>query len=74
MINHTSFAGSYLIVPTEILKYFYSHFGMIFRQAAQQIRARVKHDGFETSVIEVNADDLKQFLHVLQTIPSPGLS
>lgn len=48
-----------------------SHFGVSFRQAAQQIRARVKHDGFETSVIEVSADDLKQFLHVLQTIPSP---
>ncbi len=52
---------------------FRNHFGMSFRQAAQQIRARVKHDGFETSVIEVNADDLKQFLHVLQTIPTPHL-
>lgn len=50
---------------------FRNHFGMSFRQAAQQIRARVKHDGFETSVIEVNGDDLKQFLHVLQTIPMP---
>jgi len=50
---------------------FRNHFGSSFRQAAQQIRARVKHDGFETSVIEVNGDDLKQFLHVLQTIPIP---
>lgn len=50
---------------------FRNHFGSSFRQAAQQIRARVKHDGFESSVIEVNADDLKQFLHVLQTVPVP---
>lgn len=50
---------------------FRNHFGMCFRQAAALVRARVKHDGFQSSVIEVNADDLKAFIHTLQTIPSP---
>lgn len=44
-------------------------FGMAFRKAAQSVRARVQHDGFDTSVIEVKEEDLKPFLQTLQTIP-----
>ena len=48
---------------------FYSRFGMAFRRATQALRARVKHDGFESSLIEIKAADLKPFLQELQTIP-----
>ena len=46
-----------------------NRFGAIFRRAAQMVRARVKHDGFDTAMIEVKAGDLKTFLQTLQTIP-----
>lgn len=46
-----------------------NRFGTAFRRAAQAVRARVKHDGFDTSMIEVKAEDLKGFLQTLQTIP-----
>lgn len=46
-----------------------NRFGLAFRRAAQVVRARVKHDGFDTSIIEVKAEDLKSFLQTLQTIP-----
>ncbi len=44
----------------------FSHFGLAFRRAAQSIRARVKHDAFESAMIEVKSDDIKAFLHALQ--------
>lgn len=46
-----------------------NRFGLAFRRAAQTVRARVKHDGFDSAMIEVKADDLKGFLQTLQTIP-----
>ena len=42
---------------------------MAFRRAATKVNARVKHDGFETAMIEVRAEDLKSFISTLQTIP-----
>jgi cell division control protein 45 len=44
-------------------------FGIAFRRAAQTVRARVKHDGFDSAMIEVKSEDLKGFLQTLQTIP-----
>lgn len=46
-----------------------NRFGYAFRQAAEMVRARVKHDGFESALIEIRAGDLKGFLQTLQTIP-----
>lgn len=46
-----------------------SHFGLAFRRAATAVRARFKHDGFDSSLIEVKAANLKAFLQTLQTIP-----
>lgn len=46
-----------------------NRFGLAFRRAAQTMRARVKHDGFDTSMIEVRAEDLKGFLQTLQSLP-----
>lgn len=45
-----------------------NRFGLAFREVTTRIRARVRHDGFETSVIEIKQEDLKLFLHTLQTL------
>jgi cell division control protein 45 len=45
-----------------------NRFGLAFRRAAQIVRARVKHDGFDSAMIEVKSEDLKGFLQTLQTI------
>jgi len=42
-------------------------FGVAFREAADKCSARIKHDGFETSVMEVQKDDLNKFLEVLHS-------
>lgn len=47
----------------------HNKFGIAFRDAALKVNARVKHDGFESSLIEVRAEDLRSFLQTLQTIP-----
>lgn len=47
----------------------HNRFGIAFRDAAIKVNARVKHDGFESSLIEVRAEDLRSFLQILQTIP-----
>lgn len=47
----------------------HNRFGIAFRDAAIKVNARVKHDGFESSLIEVRAEDLRSFLQTLQTIP-----
>ncbi len=41
-------------------------FGTAFSNAARQAKARVKHDGFERAVIEVEKDSLQRFLEWLQ--------
>jgi cell division control protein 45 len=42
-------------------------FGVAFRDAADRTNARIKHDGFETAMMEVQKDDLKHFLEVLHS-------
>ena len=37
-----------------------SKFGMLFRKAAEQTSAQVKHDGFDLSVIEIKKEDLRK--------------
>jgi cell division control protein 45 len=43
----------------------HSKFGTAFRLAAENINARIKHDGFETSVIEVDQVDAQRFIESL---------
>ncbi len=38
---------------------------MRFRKAAGEANARVKHDGFETSIIEIFRDDFQAFIDEL---------
>ena len=42
-----------------------SRFGAAFRGAAQRTNARIKHDSFDTSVIEVQREDLRKFIDCL---------
>jgi cell division control protein 45 len=42
-------------------------FGMAFRTAADKIQARVKHTGFETSILEVQNEDLPKFMQTLHS-------
>ena len=41
-------------------------FNMAYRAAAEKSRARIRHDSFEATVIEVADDDLKPFIQSLQ--------
>lgn len=38
----------------------HNKFGMLFRKAAEQTSAQVKHDGFDLSVIEIKKEDLRK--------------
>jgi cell division control protein 45 len=42
-------------------------FGLAFQNTAQRTNARVKHDSFDASVIEVKKEDLKTFIESLQS-------
>jgi len=44
-----------------------STFGLAFQNTAQRTNARVKHDSFDASVIEVKKEDLKTFIESLQS-------
>lgn len=46
----------------EILR---NRFGQSFRLAAEQIKGRFKHDGFDTSVIEIEKEDVEHFINQL---------
>ena len=41
-------------------------FGIVFREAAEHTRAQVRHDRFDTAVIEVYRDDMTRFMEFLQ--------
>jgi cell division control protein 45 len=43
-----------------------SKFGLAFQQAADESGAGAKHDMFDTSVVEVRAEDLTGFIECLQ--------
>ena len=47
---------------------YYSNFGSKFRQAATQVHARVKHDSFETEIIEIEKDQILPFIEELCSI------
>lgn len=47
------------------LFFLFSTFGQSFAEAAAQSQARIKHDGFEEFIIEVQKEDITNFLHVL---------
>ncbi|RKP23472.1 CDC45 family, partial [Syncephalis pseudoplumigaleata] len=40
-------------------------FGIAFHRCADEIRAQVRHDGFDTSVLEIGKDDLEDFIERL---------
>lgn len=42
--------------------------GRAYREAAEQCRARIRHDSFDACVVEVAEDDLKPFIQALQKI------
>jgi len=45
-----------------------NHFAHSFRRAAEQIRARFRHDSFEASVLQVSERDLGEFMEALSDI------
>lgn len=60
---------SYLVVgvtcPKKAGTVIKNRFGACFQLAAQQIQARAKHDGFEASVMEINKEDVHDFIQAL---------
>ena len=49
----------------ELLILFSSEFGLAFLNAKEKCNARTRHGSFDTSVIEINPDDLRIFLETL---------
>ena len=48
-----------------------SKFGILFRKAADNTAAQVKHDGFDLSVIEIKKEDLRKVYGPSATTPPP---
>jgi len=48
-----------------LLILFPSEFGLAFLNAKEKCNARTRHGSFDTSVIEINPDDLRIFLETL---------
>jgi len=42
-------------------------FGTSFNKAAEKTQARVRHDGFETNIMEVQKDDVFKFMEYLHS-------
>ncbi|KAF8306245.1 CDC45-like protein [Clavulina sp. PMI_390] len=63
-------SGSYLVVgvtpTTEFGDVRKNHFGVAFIEAKARSNARTRHGTFDTSVVEVNKEDLTSFLEELQ--------
>jgi cell division control protein 45 len=59
--------GTYLVVGVPELEESMekNNFGTYFAKAAEDSSARVRHDGFDTSVIEILKNDLDKFLEIL---------
>ncbi|CAO3668426.1 unnamed protein product [Umbelopsis ramanniana] len=61
--------GSYLVVGVTGAPTFgdvrQNHFGAAFQDAVKRTKAHVKHDSFETSVMEIRQDDLENFIENL---------
>lgn len=45
--------------------FFLSEFGLAFLDAKERCNARTRHGSFDTSVLEINKDDLNIFLETL---------
>eukprot|EP00904_Undaria_pinnatifida_P002618 jgi/Undpi1/12357/HiC_scaffold_5.g02029.m1 len=62
-------ASTYLVVgvtcPKKAGTVVKNRFGTCFQLAAQQIQARARHDGFEASVMEINKEDVHDFIQAL---------
>lgn len=59
------FAKSLLRFKLLLLNDTHSHFGSAFQDAVRRTKAHVKHDSFETSVMEIRQDDLENFIENL---------
>jgi hypothetical protein len=42
-----------------------NEFGSIFRSAAEKVQASIKHDGFESSLIEIGIEKFEDFMDEL---------
>jgi cell division control protein 45 len=49
-------------------------FGTAFRAAAAKVRARVRHDGFDASIVYVQRADLKKLIHQLIFVVTASVS
>ncbi|KAK7049250.1 DNA replication initiation factor cdc45 [Paramarasmius palmivorus] len=49
-----------------------NEFGLAFLDAKERCNARTRHSSFDTSVLEINTDDLKMFLETLCEGPDAG--
>ncbi|KAI0341751.1 CDC45-like protein [Trametopsis cervina] len=62
-------AGTYIVVGVTAAKDFgevkKNEFGLAFLDAKERCNARMRHGSFDTSVIEINKDDLKVFLETM---------
>ena len=64
-----SFISPILALPSQLPRA-QSHrntFGAAFREAADKTNSRIRHDAFETSVMEIQRDDLQRFLELLHS-------
>jgi cell division control protein 45 len=69
MLSYKEAEGTYLVVgatcPAHAGDVLHNKFGTAFRWAAEGIDASFKHDGFETSVMEINSIDVQRFVESL---------
>lgn len=61
--------NSYIVVgvtcPTDGGHHHAHRLGQLFRIAAADIKARIRHDGFDSAVLEIDRDDVQNFLESL---------
>jgi cell division control protein 45 len=53
------------LASKSVLTTLHSPFGLAFLEAKERCNARARHGSFDTSVLEVNKDDLNIFLQAL---------
>lgn len=74
-LNHI--AGTYLLVglgtsgrQRDVTR---NLFGTLFAHAAHESHAKVRHDGFEECIIEIQKDDIQNFINVLMITMEPSI-
>lgn len=65
---HQPASDSYLVVAVPTGHGPTWHFSEAYRRAAEQCKARIRHDSFDATVVEVAQDDLRPFIKALQHI------